>query len=263
MVAESSVAGANLTQADLRGALYDVDECLKLGFLKVCSAIQCYTVPYSARTCVLFLSMFLDSKMLFSSRSTLPGSRWIVGQDAKIGAVDWAGKDLSNAQMPGCDLQGSTLTRCIATGINLEGANLRSACLDGTDMTNANLKHTILLNCSLAECTMKDTDLRDATYDVEAYAKKGWLVAAKIGQVDWRGKNLSGCDLSQVNIAGANLKSCFLTNTQLIDAVLNNCNLSYCNLEGAAMNGASCLMGNFEQVCCHCLHAAHQPVCCC
>ena len=49
--------GANLTSADLRCAVYDVDTCLKYGFLK----------------------------------------------DAKVEAVDWTGKNLSKANMPGVD----------------------------------------------------------------------------------------------------------------------------------------------------------------
>ena len=50
---------------------------------------------------------------------------------------------------------------------------------------------------------------------MEGFARKGWLKGCVLGQVDWRGKNLAGCDFLG-SIYGANLKSAFLTNSRLV-----------------------------------------------
>ena len=90
---------ANLTNADLRLAVYDVDTCLKFGFLK---APQSW--PPRASPCPCSGSGFMRCGPISCYQSDAVPSASRV-QDAKVGAVDWRGKSLQGASMPGVDLQ--------------------------------------------------------------------------------------------------------------------------------------------------------------
>ena len=147
--------GANLTQADLRGALYDVDTCLKLGFLK-------------------------DAKI---------GAVDWSGKD--LSGAQMPGCDLQGSTLTGCigscmNLEGANLRSTCFDGTTLTQANLRSAVLLNWSRTHHSLetsKSHMWCVSSLEGCDMTDCDMRDATYDVEGCAQKEWLVAAKVGQV--------------------------------------------------------------------------------
>merc|ERR1712224_146579 len=81
---------------------------------------------------------------------------------------------------------------------------------------------------------VKGADFREGKYDEMVFAKRGWLVGAIVGKVDW-----SGADLREANLAGCDLRSANLSNADLRGAVLDEANLQGANFQGACCAGAS------------------------
>lgn len=123
-------------------------------------------------------------------------------KNAKVGAVDWSGKDMRGAQLQGCDLQG-----CLLRNTNLWYANFEQA-------------------------NLLEADLSGARYDAETCAKRGWLRGATVGAVDWGGKDLRGAQLQGVDLQGANLKNADLTGANLERANAQGVNMMNANLQG-------------------------------
>eukprot|EP00658_Telonema_sp_P-2_P069451 TRINITY_DN5870_c0_g1_i2.p1 TRINITY_DN5870_c0_g1~~TRINITY_DN5870_c0_g1_i2.p1 ORF type:complete len:331 (+),score=58.69 TRINITY_DN5870_c0_g1_i2:33-1025(+) len=111
--------------------------------------------------------------------------------------------------------------------------DLRGATLKGLDLHDGNLQNTDLRGVDLTGTDLEGADLRDSQYNVEEGCSKGYFCGAKLGAVQWAGKDLAGSKLVGVDMAGANLRGANLTNSNLEEANVEGGCLVDCNLEGA------------------------------
>jgi len=136
-------------------------------------------------------------------------------KNAKVGAVDWSGKDMRGAQLQGCDLMGCLLRNTNLWYANFEGANL------------------------------KEADLSGARFDAETCGKRGWLRGATVGAVDWSGKDLRGAQLQGTDLKGANMKNADLSGANLERANSAGVNFMNANLTHSKFHYANLCGVNF------------------
>ena len=122
-------------------------------------------------------------------------------------AKDFAGADLSDANLSGADLSNANLS-----GANLSSANLSDANLSGANLSGANLRNTLLSDADLSDANLSAVNLSDS--------------------------NLSGADLSDANLSAANLRSAYLGDANLSGADLSAANLRSAYLGDANLSGA-------------------------
>ena len=104
---------------------------------------------------------------------------------------------------------------------------------------DANLSRANLEGANFEGTCVKYCNLEGAFYDVSEFAKKGWLVGAKLGPVDWSNLDLVGAQLMAVDLSSADLRGADLTGADLTGA-----NLSGCDLTGAIIDvEAACAAG--------------------
>lgn len=108
-----------------------------------------------------------------------------------------AGKDLTNAYLPG-----ATLARLDLTGTIFTGAELRFANFGESNLSNAKLQHAILINATLSEVNMSNADLT--------------------------GADLENADLTVSNLNGAILSSVHWLNTTCPDGTNSDNNGGTC-----------------------------------
>jgi uncharacterized protein YjbI with pentapeptide repeats len=100
---------------------------------------------------------------------------------------DYAGQDLSGAQMRGADLSRANLAGAVLVEADLAGADLSHADLSGADLGMAILTEANLSGASLARADLTDAILR----------------GADLTGADLSGAVLSGTDLSNAKLTGA------------------------------------------------------------
>ena len=80
----------------------------------------------------------------------------LIGRDPK---TDFAGADLSYAELTGCDFSHADLSYTNLRGCNLIAANLRYCNLFGADLSNANLQGSDLAYANLTCCNLSNVNL--------------------------------------------------------------------------------------------------------
>jgi uncharacterized protein YjbI with pentapeptide repeats len=179
---------------------------------------------------------------------------------APSAGVDWAGCNLTNANLnqsnlSGANLAGANLTHAtfngasvagiILTTANLTGAVLTNLDLSSVNMTGANLTQAVIKGSSLNKTVMAGTTLtkvvgRQIT-GAPASLPANWAVisGSLVGP---------GADLSNDGLVGADLHGMNLTGTIFDHSNLSNANLAHANLTGASFAGAIVTGANLDGV---------------
>ncbi|MFZ4486967.1 MAG: pentapeptide repeat-containing protein [Candidatus Nanopelagicales bacterium] len=169
----------------------------------------------------------------------LPGSR-----------SEWAGCDLSGANLASAALFGYDFT-----GANFTGATLTSAGLSGAILTNANLSSAIMTRAGLSGATMTNANLSGATMNnatmnsvtlTNANLSGATMTSATMNSATLTNANLSGAIMTSATFNGANLTNVNLTNVNLTSATLNGSNLTNVNLTNVNLTSASMWGVNFS-----------------
>lgn len=188
---------------------------------------------------------------------------------APSAGVDWAGCNLTNADLShatmnganlsgavlkGANFNGSNLTSAIMTKADLTGATLPVANLASADLTNANLTQAVIKGSSLNKTIMAGTTLtkvigRQIT-GAPASLPANWAViqGSLVGPgadlsndglvgADLHGMNLAGTIFDHSNLSNANLANANLTGASFVGAVVTGANLDGVNLAGDNLNG--------------------------
>lgn len=188
---------------------------------------------------------------------------------APSAGVDWAGCNLTNANLnqsnlSGANLAGANLTHATFNGANVAGitlttANLTSAVLTNVDlssvnMTGANLTQAVIKSASLNKTVMAGTTLtkvigRQIT-GTPASLPANWAVISGslvgpgadlsndgLAGADLHGMNLTGTIFDHSNLSNANLANANLTGASFAGAIVTGANLDGANLAGANLNG--------------------------
>jgi uncharacterized protein YjbI with pentapeptide repeats/beta-lactamase regulating signal transducer with metallopeptidase domain len=177
---------------------------------------------------------------------TQSGGKSCVGCDLR--GVNWAGRDLHNANYTGVDfsganlsganLSGSILTGADFTKANLSRASFRSAQLTGCDFTHANLEGADFTNAGMSACEFAGARLAGSQLRDVVNVCKGCnfshadLSGLNLAGVRVSGDDFSHADLRNVNFAGAELVGSDLSSARLDGANLAGATLNECDLDG-------------------------------
>ena len=165
---------------------------------------------------------------------------------AKLTGADLSGAKLRGANLTGAFLKGANLTNANLKGANLTGAFLVNADLTTADLTSADLTGAKLRGADLFDAKLKDADLRlvssgkmKSSY-VETLPKKYKLVgnSGRIYLIG-PGVDLTGADLTGVDLSDAKLKGAILADADLKGVDLTGANLKGADLEGADLSDAT------------------------
>ena len=184
---DGSLAGTNLSQADLRGADFS-----KANLTHVAFASRRYGhAQLDANTRLPDETFWQENyDMHYLDRFTDPDHPQY-----------WRGFGLREANLTrrnfaGANLRGADMYQCNLWGANLEGANLRQVVLHHARLRQAKLSGADLIQGELDHADMRQADLRNA--------------------------NLAGADLYGVNLEGANLSGANINDARLLDVILPN-----------------------------------------
>ncbi len=184
---DGSLAGTNLSRADLRGANFG-----KANLTNVSFASRRYG---NAR---------LDAN------TRLPDETfWHEAYD--ITYLDRFTNPDHPQYWQGFGLRDTNLTRRDFADANLRGADMYRCNLWGATLERANLQQAVLQYARLRLAKLAEADLQQAELDM-----------ADLRQADLRGANLAEADLYGVNFEEANLVGANLTNAHLRDVILPN-----------------------------------------
>lgn len=169
--------------------------------------------------------------------------------------MQWAGCDLSGANLAGADIDRADLT-----GASLGNANLTDADLQLANLTNATFAGADLANAAIADATVTGASLATATLtgasgvgivgspaSLPAHwsIRGGFLIGPGAGtsltDADLNNLNLTSVDFSGLNLLRAtfrhaNQTSADLTNANLTGADFTSANLTTANLTGATIS---------------------------
>ena len=107
-------------------------------------------------------------------------------------STDFAGADLSNANLRGADLRGADLR-----GVNLSGANLR-----GSQFITANLSGAKLIRANLSGADLRNANLSGAKL-IRANLSGAYLIRADLSGADLRGA--FGMDVRRAQARGEHI----------------------------------------------------------
>lgn len=184
---DGSLAGTNLSRADLRGADFGKANLTGVQFVS-----RRYGHARLDETTRLPDETFWQSEydISYLERFTNPDHPQY-----------WRGFGLREANLPRWDLSGANLR-----GADLFGSNLWSANLHSADLRNA-----ILIRARLRQADLRGADLSEAELDF-----------ADLRGADLTDVNLQGADMQGINLEDAELLGTNLSGARLVDAVLPN-----------------------------------------
>lgn len=138
--------------------------------------------------------------------------------DVSMQGLDAPRADLEGIQLVEADLRGASLPRA-----NLAKADLRGANLAGADLSEANLSEAILCGANLSEAilcgaNLSNADFRGETLYLSTFKGTNFCpvppAPTPIGEklfysfllnTEFRGRNITGADLTKTDLRGANL----------------------------------------------------------
>ena len=171
---------------------------------------------------------------------------------AILDQTNFDGADLSNAEytLTGENLAKGFLQGAIVGEVNWMGLDLTGAKLNGAILDGANLQNAILEDVEMEAVSCKGATFYGARYDVEVFARKGWLKQAKVSYLDhranWSGKSLCESDFRGVIMIGADLSGCDLSECNFDGATLSHCNFRNANFTNASLRGTVLTKADFN-----------------
>ena len=187
---------------------------------------------------------------------------------APSAGVNWAGCNLTNANLnqsnlSGANLAGANLTHATFNGANVAGVTLTTANLTGAGLTNIDLSSVNMTGANLTQAVIKSTSLNKTVMTNTTLAKvigrqitgapvlpAGWAVisGSLVGPgadlsndgltgADLHGMNLTGTIFDHSNLSNADLANANLTGASFVGAVVTGANLDGANLASASLSG--------------------------
>jgi uncharacterized protein YjbI with pentapeptide repeats len=151
--------------------------------------------------------------------------------------VNFAGEDLSEANLSNMKLTGIVFRRADLSGAILSGADLSKAILTAADLREANLSRAILSGAILSGAILNKANLDGAILN-GADLDGAILNGTNLFKADLSGADLSGANLFKANLTAADLRKASLREADLTGAILREANLSRAILSGAILTGA-------------------------
>lgn len=153
--------------------------------------------------------------------------------NARLQEIDWANKNLINANFYGADLSNCNLTGVKLKELNLENTSLKGAWLsESVKVPNYNFDDQTLLFEKWINGNKEEKSLFQALLNAGVSFFKG-VDNACLQQINWGSKNLKNANFRSVN-----LENCNFTGANLKKAKLNDACLKNANFEGACLTGA-------------------------
>jgi Pentapeptide repeats (8 copies) len=127
----------------------------------------------------------------------------------EFAGVDLSDADLTDARCVQTDLRDARLTGAELSGAVLRGARLDRAVLSGANLHAADLTNAVLTGAALDFCVLTEANLE----------------AADAAGAVWRGAALNGARLNRANLFGCDLRESDLTDAVLLGTDLRSANL--------------------------------------
>jgi uncharacterized protein YjbI with pentapeptide repeats/beta-lactamase regulating signal transducer with metallopeptidase domain len=166
-----------------------------------------------------------------------------------LAGINWRGRDLRGivlhgANLSGADLRDADLRNADLSGSNLQDAQLAGARLDGAQLSGINLAGAMLRGVDIRGANISGANVDTAGMDIATLRELlNSCSGCNFGDLDARGKDLSGLHISGVNLGDADLRQANLRNT-----VFNGVNFAGVRLQGAQLDGAEFNGCNFADV---------------
>ena len=142
--------------------------------------------------------------------------------------VDWAGcnltgADLYEAELANADLAGANLTDANLEEADVSGTDMTGAILTGADMQAANISSTILTNASLVDVHSGGITGPPAALPPDWMLDNGYLLGpyADLAYANFIDTDLTGAQLNNADLANANFAGTTLTNVVMTGADLD------------------------------------------
>jgi uncharacterized protein YjbI with pentapeptide repeats/energy-coupling factor transporter ATP-binding protein EcfA2 len=206
-LAEATLNGADLSEADLTGACLDRAHSLRADFSR--ARLQGASLVKLNATDAEMIGADLTRVRAAEARFSRAGLK-----EANLAQASLRGASFVRARLTGACLVGADLTRAVLskagirdadfTGADLEGANLaglrlRRACFTGARFAQADLRRCDLEGMALPEANFEGANLRGALLTDSVMPRARFagadLRGAGLAEVDWEGADLRGADL--------------------------------------------------------------------
>src|ERR1043166_5198328 len=181
--------------------------------------------------------------------------------------LNFAGRNLAHAELPGAVLLGCNFTQTILRGANFFGADLRYCNLRQADLTGADIRGAILRGANFEGAIMVQSDMREGhilkkndngeltkprpggqTTITDVNFTRANFTGARLDAslsnktdfsfVSFKNARMNEADLSHSNLRGAHFGGADLTNSNLTGAILQGAVLRGANLAGALLDEA-------------------------
>lgn len=266
-LAGQAIRNANLSRANLRGAVLSGAELTDVDFIRANlrnaslkntfvrgsnfsgadlteADLAGITVigPSSGPERAHVRSDFSDASLQGANvrAAVLPNSRFVKAnlKNSELNQANLSGSDFSGANLSGAILVGTDLTGANLTGANLDGANLSGAILNGVNFRNA----IITGATRLSEKWIRVAGLQtDGVSSLDA-------ADSDLSHANLEGVDFSDLDLSGFTLRGANLKYSDLSGANLEGANLTDARLAYANFRGTRINANTQLHEDYRLV---------------
>ena len=237
----ANISGVDLSSADISftksGGLVGVPSAMPADW----SLLRGYFFGSSANLSDANLSG-LDFSKLDLTSVTLSGAN-LAGADLR--GLQLIGVSMAGLNLSGANLAGANLTNANLTGANLSGANLTGVVLTGANVTNTDFSAAVLAGVVTGSLNGTPLVLPEPWHLIRGYlvGPKAYLVGAALNDLDLRGWNLSGA-----NLTGALLYRSWFNNVSFVGAKLNNANFDGSPSQGADFTDADLTGANLSWV---------------
>lgn len=154
--------------------------------------------------------------------------------------IVWQNRDLSDAQIIGCNFSGAKFVNCRFDRADLSQCNFQSADFRRASLRFAVLRGANLINADLSMADLTCADLRE-NHQVEMRSSNKLQIirhearASSAVNALFNGATMDNSRLDKMDLGGANFKDSSLKGASLEKTVLTNCDFTGANLAGARL----------------------------
>jgi uncharacterized protein YjbI with pentapeptide repeats len=174
----------------------------------------------------------------------------------KLEHHDLAGIDFSGENLRGVDFSNCYLEQCNFSRTNLQGANLNGAIAARCDFSYANLSSASLTSSNIGACNFNHCDLSHAKTDGCEYGKSDFSYATLTNvnfsnclntlEVCFHKSDLSGVLFGEATFIETNFRGANLSECQMVSSTFQKCDLGACHGKQVQLQGSNFIDSNLS-----------------